>query len=414
MTQQLHLAANLVTETLIYGHLQIVYEDAAGNLFENETTSPGFPYFFGDWAYPEFGRQHDNTTNTPGYGNPNDYAIVTLNLRPEQTAEHVWELMAQIHASLSNGGHGLDYDIRQNSNSYITSVLSVVGINIAGYLSDVTPPDVQSFPGVGTNIFYGAKTGGFFSGYDTPIPLTIAGTPGNDYVKAGIGNDDLGGAGGNDTLLGGDGNDSLYGGLGDDTLKGGTGNDLLKGNQDNDTLSGDAGTDSLYGGLGNDTLLGGTGADYLFGAIGDDLLKGNQDNDTLSGDAGNDSLYGGLGNDTLLGGNGADYLFGAIGNDVINGDTGDDTLVGDAGNDQFVFFDGFGTDIITDFDALNDLEKIDLTSVSSITSYADLTNPGNPHMTQVGSDVVIDDFAGNTSTLLNVNIGDLHAADFVF
>ena len=47
MARQLYLAANLVSQTLIYGHLQIVYADAKGNLLEAECTSSGFPYFLG-------------------------------------------------------------------------------------------------------------------------------------------------------------------------------------------------------------------------------------------------------------------------------------------------------------------------------------------------------------------------------
>ena len=35
-------------------------------------------------------------------------------------------------------------------------------------------------------------------------------------------------------------------------------------------------------------------------------------------------------------------------------------------------------------------------------------------MTQMGSAVVIDDFAGNTITLQNVNIGDLSIVDIIF
>jgi Ca2+-binding RTX toxin-like protein len=274
MTEQLYLAANLVTSSFIYGHLQIVYEDAAGNLLETETTSGGFPYFWGDWVFPEFGRQHDNATNTPGYGDPNDYAIVSLDLRPGQTAEHVWEMVAQIYASLSTGGYGLDYDVNQNSNSYAASVLSVVGIDVADYLSSVTPPAVQSFPGVGTNIFYGAKTGGLFSGYDTPIALTLAGTSGNDYVETGIGNDDLSGGAGNDTLRGGSGDDQLRGGAQRDWLDGGAGQDTLQGDGGGDTLIGADGNDQLNGGNGNDKLKGGNGSDILVGGNGNDRLNG--------------------------------------------------------------------------------------------------------------------------------------------
>lgn len=79
-----------------------------------------------------------------------------------------------------------------------------------------------------------------------------------------------------------------------------------------------------------------------------------------------------------------------------------------------MFSSSFGDDIITDFDAFDDDEVIDLSAIASITDFADLTNPGTAHMTQVGADVVIDDFAGNTITVLNVNIADMNAADFEF
>lgn len=387
MPQQLSLAANLVTQTLVFGHLQIVFEDSSGDLFENETTSPGFPYFFGNWAFPVFGRSHDNTANTPGYGNPQRYAIVPMDLRPAQTAEHVWELMSQIHASLSTGGHGLDYDIGQNSNSYVTSVLSVVGIDVAGYLPAVTPPDVEGFPGAATNIFLGAKTGGLFSGYDTPIPLTLAGTAGHDYIQTGIGNDDLGGAAGNDEIRASYGDDILNGGRGADELHGNAGQDLLLGGAQDDKLKGGRGRDTLEGNRGEDRVFGGNGQDRLEGGMHDDLLIGGTGSDTLRGGTGDDTLEGGVGNDRLIGGK-------------------DD--------DTFVFADNEGDDTITDFDAQNDEEKIDLSGITAITDLADLTNPANPHMTQVGTDVVIDDFDGHTITLLDVTLDELDSGDFIF
>ncbi len=387
MPQQLYLAANLVQQTLIFGHLQIVYEDTSGDLYETEVTSPGFPYFFGNWAYPTFGRAHDTTSNTPGYGDPDDYAIVPLTLRAGQTPEHVWELLGQIQATISTGGHGIDYDIDQNSNSYVTSVLSAIGIDVSGYLTAVTPPDVQGFPGVGTNILFGAKTGGLFSGDDTPIPLSLAGTAGNDYIASGIGNDTLAGADGNDQILASFGNDIVDGGNGADTLSGGGGADrLIGGAQD----------DSLRGGLGRDTLEGGSGGDQVSGGKGRDRLTGGKDDDLLQGSHGLDNLLGGLGNDTLDGGR------------------HDDRLTGGKDADTFVFGDNTGNDTVIDFDALNDAEKIDLSGLSAITDFADLADPVAPHIQQLGADVVIDDFAGSTITLLAVDLGNLDAQDFIF
>lgn len=211
MARQLYLAANLVSQTLIYGHLQIVYADAKGNLLEAECTSSGFPYFLGDWTYPDFGRRHDLPDHTPHYGDPNAYAVVEMNLRSEQEAETVWELVGQIHASLIGGDHGLNYDIEQNSNSYATSLLSVVGIDISDYDPAVETSEIRGFPGIETNIFDGAKTGGLFSGDNTAVPLTLAGTMGNDYIVTGIGDDNLRGASGRDEIHAGRGADLVRG-----------------------------------------------------------------------------------------------------------------------------------------------------------------------------------------------------------
>jgi Ca2+-binding RTX toxin-like protein len=51
------------------------------------------------------------------------------------------------------------------------------------------------------------------------------------------------------------------------------------------------------------------------------------------------------------------------------GQGGDDILTGGAGADLFVFADGDGADVITDF---GDGDRIDLRAVSSIDDFADL------------------------------------------
>ncbi|MCC5602389.1 beta strand repeat-containing protein [Nostoc favosum] len=88
--------------------------------------------------------------------------------------------------------------------------------------------------------------------------------------------------------------------------------------------------------------------------VGDRLLGGNG-NDVLHGTPGNDYLNGGNGKDNLYGGNGKDTLNGGNGNDLLCGGLGSDILTGGNGKDKFVFTDGEGTDIITDFCKGNDL-----------------------------------------------------------
>ena len=251
----------------------------------------------------------------------------------------------------------------------------------------------------------------------------LLGGDGADYLNGGLDNDRLDGGLGADTLIGSSGNDTLFGGDSADRLEGGADRDLLYGNTGNDKLFGGAGADYLNGGLDNDRLDGGLGADTLIGSSGNDTLFGGDGADRLEGGGNQDWLFGNAGNDVLFGGAGADYLnggldndrlFGGLGADTLLGASGNDTLTGGAGSDQFIFTNGFGQDVINDFNALDAAEQINLSGVSAITDFADLTNPGSPHMTQVGANVVIDDFLGNTITLRNTNIGDLDATDFVF
>ena len=254
----------------------------------------------------------------------------------------------------------------------------------------------------------------------------ISGHGGSDLLTGGAGANVIFGGLGNDTLRGLGGNDILIGGLGSDVMEGGAGNDTFLADADgaNDRYDGGANIDTMdfsamTAGLtvnlvvqtatstqiGSDSLtsvervLGGNGNDAIFGdAV---FLSGNGGADILTGGAGNNSLFGGLGNDILRG---------MGGNDHLNGSMGDDRLEGGAGNDIFVFGNSFGRDVITDFNEFSAAEKIDLSVVSAITSFADLQAN---HLSQVGANALITD-GDNTITLNNVLIGDLDAGDFIF
>ncbi|MEZ5715609.1 MAG: calcium-binding protein [Paracoccaceae bacterium] len=263
---------------------------------------------------------------------------------------------------------------------------------------------------------------------------SILGQAGDDRLSGSDGNDTMLGGAGNDTLLGGNDDDMLSGGGGDDRLTGGAGNDRLNGAEDDDTLLGldgddvllgDIGNDVLRGGSGHDVVSGGEGRDVVIGGTGRDTLSGDEQNDTVRGNGGFDTVDGGAGNDLVAGGVQADLVLGGGGNDTLQAGGGYDTLDGGTGNDEltgnfnadrFVFYDGHGQDTITDFEATNNAEKIDLSDVSVITSLADL-NLGSASAgaaTQVGADVVIDTGGGNSITLLNVSLSDLDANDFIF
>ena len=234
----------------------------------------------------------------------------------------------------------------------------------------------------------------------------VSGGQGDDMILGGDGNDTILGLNGNDSVDGGDGNDVLYGQSGDDTLVGGAGDDRLLSGDGADSLDGGDGLDrALYNGTigtdidltdglaesggeaegdtisnveefllssGNDTFVGDANTTFVYSRDGDDdittdtgaqSLYGNEGNDTLSAGADDDSVWGGSGDDDIDGGAGDDLLYGETGNDSIVGGAGedilegqedDDTLTGGTGDDTYVFADGSGADVITDFDMGDD------------------------------------------------------------
>lgn len=201
---------------------------------------------------------------------------------------------------------------------------------------------------------------------------------------------------GNDKITGNDADNVILGGKGEDKIEGGDGDDYLQGDRNKDTLSGGDGNDLIIGGKGNDTLNGDSGKDDL---------QGGYSNDKLNGGGGGDKLHGGDGKDKLAGGRGSDSLTGGKGND---------TLKGNGGSDTFLFKTGDGSDVVQDFDALDNKEVIHLKKVTAITSYADLMDSSQGHIQQKGAHVIITDGAGLEITLQNVDLSDLDANDFIF
>lgn len=242
------------------------------------------------------------------------------------------------------------------------------------------------------------------------------GGPGRDTMWGGTGVDDMRGGSGNDLMRGEDGNDFMYGEDGWDTMSGGAGDDAMWGGALGDTMAGDTGNDQMYGEAGNDIMLGGNGLDQMHGGFGADVMHGGAGNDVMYGEIGDDELFGETGMDTLYGGNGIDVLYGGADNDTLVGGTGGDVLDGGVGNDTmwggygadvFVFRDGFGRDVIRDFDL--GLDKIDLSGVTTITGWSDL------NLTIAASgNVSISD--GNDSIELTgiTSIGQLQTSDFIF
>ncbi len=129
----------------------------------------------------------------------------------------------------------------------------------------------------------------------------------------------------------------------------------IVGNALDNTILGGAGANTINGGKGNDYIEGGKGADSLLGAAG---------NDTLTGGAGADILDGGAGNDVIDGGKGKDIITGGKGNDTLTGGAG-------AGANTYVYANGDGDDVITDFKS-SDQIRITEGSYSTLRSGTDL------------------------------------------
>jgi len=264
---------------------------------------------------------------------------------------------------------------------------------------------------------------------------TINGFGGNDTITAGAGNDTINGGTHYDTIFAGDGDDVVAGDNGRDTVYLGNGNDIFNDN----TQTGTHSLDTVYGGNGNDTINGGGGDDTFYGEAGDDLIYGGVGNDTIYGGTQYDTIYAGAGNDVVAGDNGRDtvYLeagddvfndntqtgthsldivFGGDGNDTINGGGGDDTFSGDAGDDTltggigndllsggtgsdtFLFNDGDGADVVTDFDFSVDTIEVNGVAVDATALASGVS------LVQSGADVTLSYGSGDTVTLQDVDL----------
>ena len=300
---------------------------------------------------------------------------------------------------------------------------------------------------------------------------TVHGGTGNDRILGGSGDDSIYGGEGNDIIIGDTGNDTIDAGagddfiidsIGDDTLTGGTGADtfsFLSGHGSDTITDFDTSEDQIdlsqlttgftflelqskmstvtdpdetttvtgvqidlsdFGG-GTIILEGITSTSELTenmfclpdcDSLLDDLLVENP----VTGDDNINFIIGseGDGTFTTLGGKdivfseeGDDLLVGGEGVDTLEGGAGDDWLGGGEGADTFVFNSGDGSDTITDFE--DGTDTIDLSAISSITGFSDLT------ITQEGDDTKIDlgEDVGEV-ILQDFTATDLDATDFDF
>jgi Ca2+-binding RTX toxin-like protein len=175
-----------------------------------------------------------------------------------------------------------------------------------------------------------------------------------------------GGSSGHDHLNGSTNGNTLFGGRGDDTAAGMQGNDTLNGGSGSDTLWGGSGNDRLDGGTGADTLVGGFGADRMEGGNGSDVLLSRSDaGEMVAAQDGTTQLFAAetaqftQTNDTLVGGRGGDTfrfegLLNAPDEIIAKHVNADGTIdwagvTGENNNVHDHWIDGFGNDVIRDF-----------------------------------------------------------------
>ena len=219
------------------------------------------------------------------------------------------------------------------------SVETFLQVNVAGPVASITI-DYNN-----VNTAYGGHAIHIGDIELTAIPEAEVGAA--DVIVGGAGDDTIFGQGGDDTITGGADNDSVTGGLGSDTiiLGEGFGNDLIDGSED----AGDTDVDVLdASALTGDTTLDLSGADPENGTLTDGANVATFDNiEVVELGSGDDSVIGSTGDDSVVAGAGADTINMGAGNDTV--DLGAGSPDGDA--DVVVLQDGFGADVLNNFDA---------------------------------------------------------------
>jgi serralysin len=350
-------------------------------------------------------------TNTFSHTGVNDTSATARISAADFELHGSWRTAENIAIQSSRGAAGFQDDVQNLHTSLMNS---------SGHRANLLNPDL-TYIGIGIEIgSFRYKSGAIYE--SVIVTQNFASTQGS--VKL-----DTAGSDSGDPLM-------IVGTSGNDTLVGTSASEHFLGNAGNDTLRGNAGVDRLDGGDGNDILFGGSGADALHGQGGSDTVSyadsasgvgvrldglagwGGAAGDTiftvenLIGSAHRDTLVGNASANRIEAGGGGGTIYAEGGNDILFGGSGADALHGQGGSDTFIFSNGYGRDSLFGFAALDDNEKIDFSGVSRISSFDDLITD---HISQINSDVVIDDLAGNSITLMDVKLVDLmDGNDFIF
>jgi serralysin len=124
-----------------------------------------------------------------------------------------------------------------------------------------------------------------------------------------------------------------------------------------------------------------------------------------------ENASGGSGNDTIVGNDANNELAGNIGNDRLIGALGDDVLIGGDGSDIFVYWSGFGSELIADFTVAGSMQDlIDVSGLTFVSTFDDVIG----YAAQVGIDTVFTFSSDLVLTLGAVDFLTLAADDFIF
>lgn len=320
-------------------------------------------------------------------------------------------LLGGASTDVLNGGAGADtMDGGENSDEYVVDGLDIVtdtgtvgGDKVT--IGNAAGDSISTAGWSGIEIINGNVGNDTIDASSSTTNLLIRGQGGNDVIIGGSGNDVLLGGAGNDTIHGGAGNDTILGGADDDLLSGGDGDDVFFVGESLDAVTdGGAGFDkavinaasglsiNIGSWVGVERINGWTGADTIDAtgmATGITMSAGAGDDNLIGGD-GSDNFYAGLGNDTVFGGLGNDALIGNAGADDLNGGAGNDFLLGGTEADIFRFTDGFGNDVIADFE--DGIDVLDFSGDSRVTVEADLNMidvAGGVSITVAGVDTLL-------------------------
>jgi Ca2+-binding RTX toxin-like protein len=119
--------------------------------------------------------------------------------------------------------------------------------------------------------------------------------------------------------------------------------------------------------------------------------------DTFTASDLGDTFFAGRGDDVLKGGDGIDFLAGM---------KDEDTMTGGGGRDFFIFNQGDGKDVITDFDAKGGFANQDFIILGELSMLGDMKEKKS------GANTLLDFGGGDTLLLKGVKPGDVDFGDF--